>query len=147
MTDEIDPRPHGWPKGTSGNPAGKPKGARHRITLMAEKLMEDDAEAVVQSVITAAKSGDMVAARLVLDRIAAPRRGRPVAFDLPPVQTAQDMVPAIAAVVAAVAEGELTPGEGQEIAAILETQRRAIETADLERRITALEQSQQDQQP
>ena len=138
MTD-ADPKHHGWPKGTSGNPAGKPKGARHRITLMAERLMEDDAEAVVQSVITAAKNGDMVAARLVLERIAAPRKGRTVAFDLPPVQSAQDMVPAVAAVVQAVAEGELTPGEGQEIAAVLETQRKAIETADLERRIAALE--------
>jgi Family of unknown function (DUF5681) len=128
--------------GQSGNPAGRPKGARHRITLMAEKLMEDDAEAVVQSVVAAAKDGDMVAARLVLERIAAPRKGRTVAVDLPAVKSAQDMVPAIAAVVAAVAEGELTPGEGQEIAAILETQRKAIESADLERRIAALEQQQ-----
>ena len=56
--------------GASGNPAGKPKGTRHRATQMAEKLMENDATDVVNAVITAAKQGDMVAARLILERIA-----------------------------------------------------------------------------
>jgi Family of unknown function (DUF5681) len=30
-------------KGQSGNPAGKPPGARHKATMLAEKLMGDDA--------------------------------------------------------------------------------------------------------
>jgi hypothetical protein len=63
--------------GVSGNPAGKPPGARARATRLAEKLMAGDAEAVVNAVVTAAKGGDMTAARLVLDRIAPPCRGRP----------------------------------------------------------------------
>jgi hypothetical protein len=29
--------------GRSGNPVGKAKGTRHRITVLAEKMMEDDA--------------------------------------------------------------------------------------------------------
>ena len=32
-------------KGQSGNPAGKPKGARHRATLAAEALLDGEAEA------------------------------------------------------------------------------------------------------
>jgi hypothetical protein len=43
------------------------------------------------------------------------------------------------AVTEAVAAGELSPDEGQAVAALLETQRRAIETAKLEERIAALE--------
>ena len=155
MTDSPDPpdapepersgKP--WVKGQSGNPAGKPPGTRHKLTLLAEQLMEADAEGIVSKVVALAKDGDLVAARLVLDRILPTRRGRPVTLDLPPVQTAADLPAALGAVVAAVAIGDLTPDEGQAIAAMLETHRKAIETADLERRIAALEQSQGDAQP
>ncbi len=41
--------------------------------------------------------------------------------------------------VAAVADGTLTPEEGQSVSAVLEVQRKAIETQELERRIAALE--------
>ena len=58
------PKTRGRPFGP-GNP-GKPKGARHKVTMLAEKLMADDAESVVRAVLTAATEGDMVAARLVL---------------------------------------------------------------------------------
>jgi len=46
---------------------------------------------------------------------------------------------ALGTVAAAVAGGDLSPEEGQAVAAVLETQRRAIETAELEARIAALE--------
>jgi hypothetical protein len=55
--------------GKFGHPAGKPNGTRHRITMLAEKLMQNDTEAVVRAVVEAAKGGDMTAARLILDRI------------------------------------------------------------------------------
>jgi Family of unknown function (DUF5681) len=41
-------------KGMSGNPSGKPKGARARVTLLAEKLLEDDRDAIVRAVIATA---------------------------------------------------------------------------------------------
>ncbi len=129
-------------RGVSGNPRGKPRGTRHRVTLMAESMMQDDAADVVRAVLTAAKAGDMVAARLVLDRIVPPRRGRPVAFALPTVQTAADLPAALGAVVAAMASGVLSPEEAEAVAAVLETQRHAIETADLAQRLSAVEAAQ-----
>jgi hypothetical protein len=48
--------------GRTGNPVGKAKGIRHRITVLAEKMMEDDAPAVVTAVLGAAKAGDMTQA-------------------------------------------------------------------------------------
>jgi len=125
--------------GQSGNPAGKPKGTRSRQTLLAEKLMEDEAEDVVRAVIGAAKGGDMTAARLVLERIAPPRKGRPVVFDLPRVETAADVLQALGSVVQSVAAGTLTPDEGATVAGLLEVKRRAIETTELEQRISDLE--------
>ncbi|NNM55852.1 DUF5681 domain-containing protein [Acidocella sp.] len=125
--------------GQSGNPAGKPRGSRHRVTMLAEKLMSDDAEAIVKAVLDAAQKGDMSAARLVLDRIAPARKGSVVMLDLPPVSDAAGVTQALAAVVQAMAAGEIAPDEAQAVSAVLEGQRRAIETVELERRIAELE--------
>jgi hypothetical protein len=48
-------------KGQSGNPAGPAKGTRHKITMLAEKLLEDDRDAIVRAEIAAAKGGDPTA--------------------------------------------------------------------------------------
>lgn len=130
-----------WKPGQSGNPAGRKKGMRRRITVAAERLMEDDAENVVRSVLAAARDGDMAAAKLVLERIVPVRRGRPVEVALPPIQSPADLTAATAAVVAAVGSGELTPEEGQAVGALLEAHTRALETAELERRVAALEEA------
>ena len=82
----------------------------------------------------------MTAARLVLDRIAPPRKGRPVVFDLPEVETAADVLTALGSVVQAVAAGDLTPDEGLTVAGLLEAKRKAIETVEIERRIAVLEE-------
>jgi hypothetical protein len=126
--------------GQSGNPAGKPVGARHRITMLAEKLMEDEVDDIVRTVVTAAKSGDLAAARLVLDRIAPPRKGRPIHLSLPKMTSAGDVAAAVSAVANAMGQGELTPEEAASVAAVLEMRRKALETIEIERRVAALEQ-------
>ena len=94
MTDNAAPRHSGqWKKGQSGNPAGMPKGTR--ATMLAEKLMEDDAENIVRAVVSAAKAGDPTAMRLCVERLVPLRKGRPVVFDLPPVKTAADIAGAV----------------------------------------------------
>jgi hypothetical protein len=55
------------------------------------------------------------------------------------VETAGGLVQAQAAVIAAMARGELTPDEAAAVASVLETQRRALETHDHERRLDELE--------
>ena len=56
-------------KGQSGNPAGKPKGARHRATLAAEALLDGEAEALTRKVIELALEGNIFALKICLDRI------------------------------------------------------------------------------
>ena len=107
-------------KGQSGNPAGPAKGTRHKITMLAEKLMQDDVADIVKAVVTAARNGDMTAAKIILDRIAPVRRGRPVSFDLPKIERSADAVAASAAILDAVSEGSLTPGEAAEISKLIE---------------------------
>jgi hypothetical protein len=78
--------------------------------------------------------------RLILDRIAPPRKGSPVSFPLSTIETATDVSKALETVLASVARGELTPDEATVIAGVIEVKRKAIETAELESRVLAIEQ-------
>lgn len=106
---------------------------------MAEAVLEKDVEAIAKVVTAAAIGGDLQAARMVLERLVPQRRERPVDIDLPDVSTIEGVNAAQAAILNAVAAGELLPGEGTALAGIVEQRRRAIETEDLEKRIEALE--------
>ena len=127
-------------KGESGNTAGKPKGARHRATVAIEALLEGEAAAIGRKAVEKALEGDSVALRLCLERLAPVRRGRPVQFNMPKVETITDLPKALGAVIAGVSSGTLTAEEGLTVANIVETKRRAIETVELEQRIAALEE-------
>ena len=115
-------------KGVSGNPAGAAKGTRHKITMLAEKLLEDDRDDIVRAVIAAAKGGDPTAMRLCVERLVPLRKGRPVVFDLPPVKTAADIAGTVGGLARAMAAGELTTDEASAAASVIEMHRRAIET-------------------
>ena len=126
-------------KGQSGNPAGKPKGSRHRVTQMVEALIEGEAETLTQTALTLAKAGDAALLKTLLDRLAPPRKERPVQVDLPLLQSPQDAPGVAAALLGLAASGELTPSEAQGLAGLLEAYRRQSEFAELEARIAALE--------
>lgn len=136
MTEKRAP---GWKKGQSGNPKGRPKGSRNSATLLALAAMEGELSDVVRVVIDAAKKGDMTAARLVVDKLVPATRERPVTLPLPDTSTADGVSKAQQAILQAVGDGSLTPGEGSALAGIVEVRRKALETEELERRIAALE--------
>ncbi|HEY8162614.1 MAG TPA: DUF5681 domain-containing protein [Methylocystis sp.] len=142
MAENATRKQRGKPfqKGQSGNPAGKPKGTRHKTTLLAEKLMQDDAENIVNAVLRSAKDGDMTAARIVMDRIVPARRDNPVNFELPDIQSAVDAANAMGAILAAVACGDLTPAEAGEISKLLDSFIRTLEATEFEVRLRALEE-------
>jgi hypothetical protein len=124
--------------GESGNPAGRPAGARNRATLLAQELLDGDGEAIVKKAIAMAKGGEPVALRLCIERIL-PRRANVVELALPLIRQAEDVADGCAAVIEAAGSGRITLQEAKEFMALLETQRRAIETTDLAVRIQLLE--------
>jgi len=133
------PKQTKFQKGQSGNPSGKPKGARHKTTIAAQALLEGEAEALTRKAIEKAKEGDMVALRLCLERIVPPRKSRNVSIALPKVETAEDVRKAVTAAIEAAADGMLTLDEASMLCSLLDTQRKAIETEEHENRIAALE--------
>lgn len=140
--DGLTPPPVGpggrWQKGQSGNPAGRPPGRPDARTKISRALM-DDGLAVARVVIDQALEGDLQACGIVLARIAPslkPQAER-VAFDFDPTASVAEQ---IEAVLAAVAGGVLAPDVGQTIISSLGTLADARAVAELEARITTLEE-------
>ena len=138
---DESPKQRGRPfeAGHSGNPNGRPKGARNKATVMAEQLLDGELDALLRKLIEKAKAGDVAALRLCLDRLLPPRRDRLVTFALPKIESAKDACAAAAAIMAACANGELSPREAVELMGLVEAQVRMFETTEFEARLAALE--------
>jgi hypothetical protein len=126
--------------GKSGNPGGKPRGALNQTTRAALELLGGDLEAITQECIKQAKEGNLTAVKLVLDKLIPTAKELPVSLSIPQVQEAADLPAVLNAVMVAVAQGDITPGEGQAVCSMLENYRRGLELTDLEARLTALEE-------
>jgi hypothetical protein len=131
----------GFQKGASGNPAGRPQGSRNKVTLALEALLDGEGEALTRKAIDLAKGGDLTAMRLCLERIIPARKDRPVSFRMPPIESAADAARASSALVAAVAEGDLTPSEAAELGKLVESYVRTLEANEFEQRLAKLEAS------
>ena len=127
-------------KGVSGNPAGRPRGSRNKTSLLAEALLEQEAESLVRQLIDLAKAGDLAALRLCIERLVPKPKGRPLQFELAPISTAEDALQALYQILAGVGAGDLTAGEAQALVSMVETTLKAIEVHDLEQRLNALEE-------
>jgi hypothetical protein len=105
-------------KGASGNPAGNHKGSRHKSTLLAEKILEDDRDGIINAVVAAAKNGDPTPCGFVSNGLCHSARAGPVVFNLPPVKTAADVAGAVGELSRAMAAGELTTDEASAAASV-----------------------------
>jgi Family of unknown function (DUF5681) len=141
MTERKKLPPHAWKKGQSGNPAGKPAGARNKATQMVMSLIEGAAKEVATAIIDAAKKGDLAAAKMVLERLAPPVRERAITLKLPETKSIAGIDAAQRTILAAVAKGQLLPAEGTALAGIVDARRRAFDSVEMERRITELERN------
>jgi hypothetical protein len=129
--------------GQSGNPNGRPKGARNQVTRVVEALIDGQGEALGAKAVEKALDGDSPMLRALLSTLVAPRRERTVEFELPKIESATDAVKASSAVITACAAGELSPHEATEIMGLISTHVRTIEVAELEARLSAVEKRQQ----
>ena len=124
-----------WKPGQSGNPKGRPPGAGEVAKLRA--AIAGQVPAILESLTAAAIAGDVAASRLILERV------------LPPLKSAEQTQPLSLpdgtltdqgrAVLAAVAAGELAPGQGAALLASIGTLARVVEVDELARRLDVLE--------
>jgi Family of unknown function (DUF5681) len=126
--------------GQSGNPAGRPPGARNKRSIISDAMFEGEADALVRRAVDQGLDGDLRAIRLILDRLEPARKDRYIDMRLPPVKCAKDSIAAFEAISSAVAQGELTPLEANAVSSFLDRHVRAIESATFEDRLSKLEQ-------
>jgi uncharacterized protein DUF5681 len=120
--------------GQSGNPAGRPPGARNKRTIIAEKLLDDSAGELTTAAITSATAGDPAALRACMDRVVPRLRHRALDFALPDLVTLADTPGAINAIAQELAHGEL---DREEAAALMRAVREfglALEAVERDKR-------------
>jgi hypothetical protein len=108
---------------------------------MIEELAEGQAENLVQKTLQLAQAGDVCCLRMLLDRLWPPRKGQPVNAVIPPINTSQDVLLAIASIWTAISDGRLTPDEAGVLSVVIDRSIQAIELHDITRRIAALEET------
>ena len=126
--------------GESGNPAGRPRGSRNKSTLAAMALLDGEAERLSRRAVELALEGDTAALKLCIDRVAPPRRDRPIEIDLRRIAGAADACNALSDLIEAVAAGELSPGEADGLATLIERRAKLAELHEFEQRLRALEE-------
>jgi hypothetical protein len=125
-------------RGQSGNPSGRPKGSRNRVTKVVEGL-HDHSEALVAKAVETALAGDSAMLGALVSTLVPRSRDEAVQFDLPEIETANDARTASSAVLAACGRGELSPNEAREVMALISSHMRTMEVADIAARLTVLE--------
>jgi hypothetical protein len=120
-------------KGQSGNPAGRPKGARDKrlsLLLSNEKKLQ-------RKLVQMALKGDMRAMQLCADRLWP--KLRPEALPIDVNANSADLSGQGRAVIDAALRGEITSEVLRDIFTALYGQARLVEMTELEERLTALE--------
>ncbi len=127
-------------KGISGNPGGRP-----RLSSEVRELAQSKAPRAFERLVALMESKDqrvaMAASNAVLDRAygkPSPEE-RTASFAMKQVTSAADVVEAISDLLTATANGEVSITEAKELTSIIDAQRKAIETTDLETRLKELE--------
>lgn len=121
---------------------GRPRGSRNKSKLPLVVLLQTEGEAIVRKAIDLAKAGEPTALKLCMERLVSPCKEHTFGLALPAdVTTPTGILAAFGAVASALARGEITPSETLATTRILDSCRQAIETQELDRRLSALERS------
>src|SRR5262245_7885714 len=91
---------------------GRPHGVRAKKYVLMEKIADNNRVELVETVIGAALRGDMIAMKLILDRIGPRPRSLPLAIELPPTSTPVEIQAAMHELLGRVARGEISTDDG-----------------------------------
>ena len=118
---------------------GRPPGSRNKKTLLLQELLDEYGKVVVQRVIKKAADGDRTAMKLVFERVLPVMQENRMEMDLPELRNAADLTMASAALIQALANGEVTVEQSRAMAELLQCHRNLFVSGEIERRVAALE--------
>ena len=131
-----------WKKGQSGNPAGRPRNG-HAVAERLRVRIADDIDEILTAVITQAKAGDLMACRLLGERVLPAMT--PVEVPVPvPMPMEAGIAKQGEAVLSAVSAGLLAPAQAGALLTGLGTLAKLRESEEFEARLEKLEQQAQE---
>jgi len=113
--------------GESGNPAGRPKGAKNKATLLAEEAMAEKVGAVVDKLVERALAGSTTAIRQFLDRTMPMPRGC-IGFDLPDLRGPRGIADAQEALIMAVAARQVPARDAERVMNLIDRFKSTLQT-------------------
>jgi len=122
--------------GESGNPDGRPKGAKDKRTQYRE-LFEPHADGLIEKVIEMALAGDTTCLKMCIDRLVSPFRAKDTTVTLDDIEGS--LTEKGEKIINAMGEGELSPSDASSMLSALAAQARIIEIEELEKRVSDLE--------
>jgi hypothetical protein len=146
MKTMSKPRGRPFQRGNTAS-RGRPPGSRNPATVAAQRLFEEHAEALARKCIELADKGDSMAMRLAMERVLPPYKNTLVYFTMPPVKSLADLPKAADAILQAVAHGEISPAESESFTGVLEFLRRNLETVEVDKRLTVLQEARATKDP
>jgi hypothetical protein len=120
--------------GQTGNPKGRPKDKTPATRL--RKSIVDDMPDIINNLISQAKSGDVQAAKVLLDRVCPPLKPQAMPICLPVNGSLAEQGNEI---IRATMAGQIPPDIGSQLIMALSSQSKIIEIEELTKRIEALE--------
>ena len=132
------------PRGTpfqAGNKfgRGRPPGSRNKSTLLKQGALEAHATPLLNKLMLMALNGQIGAMRLCMEQLMPGRHSAPVKLRMPKTNTAAGVKEGCERVLQGVAKGEISPTQGLQLMTMLDVQRRAVESDELEQRLEAVE--------
>ena len=122
---------------------GRPKGARNKYGAEFRTIIAEAGPDVARRIVEIARDKDhsdqLMACRFIGDRIDPPPRGTTVRFDLPRLETPDDVPNVIDAILQACACGKLTTTEASDLANVVNRLQAALTLVELDKRLRDVE--------
>jgi hypothetical protein len=126
---------------------GRPKGSRNKRAAQAQAILDQYAEPLMKKCVAKALEGDVRAISLCLERILPSLREPGVRLKIPKLTTLENIDVALQKVIEEIANGNMSPSQGEKVEAMLQKHRDNVESRAFEARLTELEKIVEQQNP